>query len=251
MDMIDAFFGPAISGSAALSFICLSFFTSGMTAAMGLGGGMILMAVMTLSFPIAVLIPVHGAVQLASNAGRAMIQRKHVVMPMLKWYILGSIVGAFIGGQLVIEVPDRWLKLVLAFFMVATVFKLIPYRLISGRSGPFSMGVVASFLSMFIGATGGLVAALFSQLPEKKQVVGTQGAAMTFLHLVKVVVFGLLGFSYWQYLPLIIGMIITGFLGTLVGSKLLDRLPEKSFRFMFKAVLVVLALNLVRFAIWQ
>ena len=62
----------------------------------------------------------------------------------------------------------------------------------------------------------------------------------------KIVVFGLAGFAFWDWLPLIAAMIASGFLGTVYGTKLLDRLPEESFRRWFKIGVTVLALDLLR-----
>lgn len=241
--------GPLFSDPATLTLIVTSFFTSAISAAMGLGGGVVLMGVMALFLPVSVLVPIHGLVQLSSNAGRAYVQRKFVVWSLLKWLILGGIIGALLGGQLVLELPDRWLKIGLALFILATVWRLIPYKLIAGRAGPFLLGVVSAFISMFFGATGPLLASLFSRLPEKKQTVGTHAAAMTLQHGIKVMVFIALGFSFAQYWQLVLAMIITGFMGTWAGSQLLDRLPEKQFRIIFVGGLTLLALNMIRMAV--
>ena len=57
--------------------------------------------------------------------------------------------------------------------------------------------------------------------------------------------FGLAGFAFWDWLPLIAVMIAFGFLGTVYGTRLLDRLPEESFRRWFKIGITVLALGLM------
>ncbi|XOV81196.1 MAG: hypothetical protein ACFHVJ_09660 [Aestuariibacter sp.] len=59
------------------------------------------------------------------------------------------------------------------------------------------------------------------------------------------VVFGLAGFLFWQWLWLIALMIACGYLGTKLGLKLLGKLPEKQFRLMFRIVLTLLALRLL------
>lgn len=243
-------FSQLVADPAILTLIITSFFTSAISAAMGLGGGVVLMAVMAAFLPVSVLVPIHGLVQMSSNAGRAYVQREFIVWSLLKWLILGGIIGALLGGQLVIELPDRWLKIGLAIFILATVWHLIPYKLIAGRAGPFILGMVAAFISMFFGATGPLQASLFSRLPEKKQTVGTHAAAMTLQHGVKVLVFVALGFSFAQYWQLVIAMTASGFLGTWVGSLMLDKLPEKQFRIIFVGSLTLLAFNMIRMALW-
>ena len=61
-----------------LLFCSISFLTSALTAALGLGGGVALLAAMATVLPPVALIPVHGVIQLGSNVGRAVIQRSHV-----------------------------------------------------------------------------------------------------------------------------------------------------------------------------
>ena len=52
--------------------------TSLMTATLGIGGGVLLLVIMAQLVPIAALIPVHGLVQLGSNANRAIMTRQHI-----------------------------------------------------------------------------------------------------------------------------------------------------------------------------
>ena len=68
---------------------------------------------------------------------------------------------------------------------------------------------------------------------------------MSFQHGFKVLAFGLFGFAFGPYLPLLIGLLVFGFLGTLAGKTVLNRLPEQVFRNGLKAILTILALRLL------
>ncbi|MGB0217053.1 MAG: hypothetical protein ACPF9E_16595 [Alteromonas oceani] len=72
----------------ALGLILLAGFTSFVTGTMGLGGGMLLLVVMASVIPIAALIPVHGLVQLGSNASRAVMTFKYLDRAMFKYFAL-------------------------------------------------------------------------------------------------------------------------------------------------------------------
>ena len=61
----------------------------------------------------------------------------------------------------------------------------------------------------------------------------------------KVVAFGFFGFAFLPWAPLLLAMIGAGFLGTMLGRRLLDRLPHHVFAVVFKIVLTVLALRLL------
>jgi uncharacterized membrane protein YfcA len=69
---------------------------------------------------------------------------------------------------------------------------------------------------------------------------------MTFQNAFKVVVFMALGFAFAEYLPLILAMVVAGFGGTAIGSKLLVKVPESAFRWGFKVILTLVALDLLR-----
>ena len=61
---------PGTTPGAALALLCLSFFTSALTGALGLGGGVMMLAAMTQLLPPAVLLPVHGVVQIGRASCR-------------------------------------------------------------------------------------------------------------------------------------------------------------------------------------
>ena len=69
---------------------------------------------------------------------------------------------------------------------------------------------------------------------------------MTVQHGLKILVFGFAGFAFRPWLPLIGAMILSGFLGTIYGTRWLDSLPEAIFRKWFRIGITALALDLLR-----
>jgi uncharacterized membrane protein YfcA len=228
--------------------IVASAFTSALTAAFGVGGGIAMLTLMGLFVPVSALIPVHGAVQLGSNTGRAWHQRANVRMDVAAPFIAGSVVGAIIGAFVVIQLPDALLKLVLGAFVIAITWAKIPGIDKLTRTGLAIGSVIVALIGMLVGATGPLVSVLFAQFfaNDRKALVATHAAGMVAQHGLKIVVFGLAGFAFWDWLPLIGAMIVSGYLGTVYGTKLLERMPEESFRKWFKIAITVLALDLLR-----
>lgn len=244
---LDFLLPEAVSAGFAALLVAASFGTSALTAAIGLGGGILMLTLMAHGVPVAALIPFHGAVQLGSNGGRLLIQRRNVAWPFLAAFAIGGVFGGFAGAFLVTELPEGWLRLALGLFVLAVTWLPIPRFGDLGWHGIASAGFVSTFLSMFVGATGPLNAAIFSAtLPKRQQLVATLAATMTWQHLMKVAAFTLAGFAFAEWMPLIAAMALTGFAGTFVGSRLLTRIPEKIFRRALKVVLTVLAGDLVR-----
>lgn len=206
---------------------------------------MMLVAIGSVLPPFAV-IPVHGVVQFGSNAGRAYVMRTHMDRQLFWFFLIGALVGIAVAAQIVVSLPQAALQAVLACFILYTVWgpKLAKQKV--PAAGFIGVGAVTSFATMFVGATGPLLAALLPPDTYGKMVtVATHGACMTVQHGLKVVAFGIVGFAFVEWMPLIAAMIATGFLGTTTGKKVLDWMPERAFAIGFKIVLTVLAARLL------
>ena len=248
MDQIALLLPDGLAAWVAGLLVVASFFTSALTAAFGVGGGIAMLALMGVFLPVASLIPVHGAVQLGSNTGRAWHQRAFVRMDVAGPFLVGSVFGAIGGAFLVIQLPDAVLKLVLGGFVLVLTWVKIPGidRLTYLSLVPVS--AVLAFASMLVGATGPLVSALLAAFfpNDRRALVATGAVGLTAQHFLKIVVFGLAGFAFHAWLPLVAAMVVSGFLGTVYGTRLLHLMPEEAFRRWFRIGITLLALDLLR-----
>jgi uncharacterized membrane protein YfcA len=241
---------PGLDLWMALALIGLSLVTSLITATFSLGGGTLMIAVLALAFPPAIVVPIHGCVQLGSNAGRALVQRAHIQWHLILWISLGAIAGIIIGGQFVKFLPEHLFTLAIAIFVLVTTWLPQPKIVGENRLAQFVGGAIISALSMVVGATGPLVATFIKGLADRRQLVATHAMLMTVQNGFKVLTFTALGFAFGAYLPLIAAMIVSGFVGTAIGSRLLVKVPEHIFRVGFKIVLTLVALDLIREALF-
>jgi uncharacterized membrane protein YfcA len=253
--MLDALLAflvpPDIDAASALALMALSFIASAMTGALGIGGGVLMLMVMAQLLPPAVLLPVHGVVQVGSNLGRAVLMRADIARPLVPFFVAGSLAGVAIGAQIVVSLPRSVLLGLLGSFILWSIWtpKLRPANL----PAPWFtlVGLVSAFCTMFVGATGALVAAFLVPDPlTRHQVVATNAAFMTMQHGLKVGAFTALGFAFLPWLPMLATMIALGFVGTIIGRRLLDRTPGPRFALGFKLVLTALALKIVHDA-WR
>ena len=226
--------------------VALSFFTSALTAAVGIGGGVVLLAVMASYLPPLVVLPVHGIVQLGSNSGRAAVMRAHIHWRIAGYFFLGSIVGVVLAAKVFIALPVGVLQALLGLFVLYAVWapKLRPSSI--PLAGFVPGGALTSFATLFVGGTGPLVSAFFS--PEhlgREKLVATHATCMTIQHGLKGIAFGFLGVQFLPWLPVMAAMIASGFIGTLAGRRILQRLPEQLFTKLFRLVLTVLGLRLL------
>ncbi|MCZ3381750.1 sulfite exporter TauE/SafE family protein [Kosakonia sp. SOY2] len=239
---------PEISPLFAGVMVFCSFLTSALTAAMGLGGGTALLAIMGLGMPVSSLMPVHGMVQLGSNFSRTLIQRVHVVWPLVLWFLLGSAVGIAVGAPVAAVIPDSIARIALGLFILWSVLRK------RGEQKPLSRplfiigGAVSSLGTMIVGATGPMVAGLISSQGLKRQpLIATHATCMVLQHGLKILAFGLMGFAWASWLPVLVAMIISGALGTWLGTRVLDNVPERLFRILFRITMILLSAQLL----WQ
>lgn len=239
-------------GMSHLTFVTLmatSFAGSLITVAFGIGGGALLLTVMATLVPPAALIPTHGVIQIGSNLGRAAVTFRHVFWPALPAFTAGSIVGAAIGGSVVINLPPAWVQIGVGCFIIWTVLGRPPKGV---RDWPFTVGTISSFLTMFFGATGPFVATFTkSQALPRHAHVATHAALMTVQHGVKSITFAVLGFAFASWAGFIIAMIAAGFIGTLVGKSVLNRMDDRRFRLALDVMLVLLSLRLIHGGVTQ
>lgn len=244
--MTHFFLPPEISPWFAALLVAASFCTSALTAALGLGGGVAMLALMGTGMPVASLLPVHGIVQLGSNFGRSVIQFRHIAWRLVLWFLIGSIIGIALGGWVVSFIPDNLTKIAMVLFILWSIYGKKPKPEAVSRLFFVAGGTLTSFATMIVGATGPLVAALLSARGLTKQpLIASHAACMVLQHGLKILAFGLIGFAYTQWLPMLAAMILSGILGTLAGTMALDNVPERLFRIAFRIVMTLLALQIL------
>ena len=241
--MIDIALDAGLGWTIAGSLVVASFATSFITAAFGIGGGGVLLAILASLLPPVALIPVHGLVQLGSNAGRAAIMFRHRHRGLVLPFAAGSLVGVALGGSVVVQLPPDILRIGVGLFILWSVLATPPGFL--RRSGAVA-GAFSSFLTMFFGGTGPFVAAYVKTMRFARMThVATHALLMTVQHLLKTIAFGFLGFAFGQWMGLIAAMIVSGFLGTVAGRRVLIAIDEARFKLALNAILIVLALRLI------
>lgn len=230
----------------------VAFATSALSALVGLAGGITLLAVMLLWLDPLVAIPLHGWIQLASNASRVGFQRRHVEPGIAARFALLLLPAGWLALGLARELPADALRGAIGSFVLLATWR--PRWLLLGRhpealppKGRFVvLGGFAGALNVTIGATGPLVAPFFLGLGLSRQaVVGTMAACQTLGHLAKVILFGLAGFALAPWLPLLAGAMACTLAGTWVGTRLLERVSERRFVQIYKLVLSAVALRLL------
>ena len=64
-------------------------------------------------------------------------------------------------------------------------------------------------------------------------------------HVVKIIVFGVAGFAWSEYTTLLFLTVLAVIAGTIVGSRILDKVDERTFVLLYKTTLTLIATRMV------
>ena len=239
-----------VSPAIAALLVIVSYFTAALTAGLGIGGGILLLAVMSSVLPTAAVIPVHGVAQLGANFSRSILQRPHIQWQILAWFLFGALIGAAIGARVFVSLPEWALRSAIGVFILATVWGPKPKAFAAGEKAFFATGIVSTFITMFVGATGPIVATMLSTTKlDRLNIMATHAACMVVQHSLKALAFGFLGFAFHDWAILLAIIIAVGFAGSATGAHLLARAKETTFKAAFKYALTAMAFYLLTLAL--
>lgn len=236
---------------------------------LGLGGGVIIVPALMITFTSLQVVPTHYVMQMAVGTSLSTIVitflaslythikrgsvRWDLVKTMLPAIILGVIAGALIAGML----PSRALEKFFAFFLL-----FVAYRLFSGAAMPDavktpahwvmrSFGSVVGLLSGVLGVGGGLILIPFLIRCgiDMRQATGTSVACGVFIGGVATVCFMLTGgapqglpwstgFIYW---PAFLGIALASVLFAPLGAAIAYKLPVSVLKRVLALFLVLVA----------
>jgi uncharacterized protein len=225
----------------------VSLLTSIVSGIMGMAGGMLLLAVMLLRLEPALAIPLHGIVQLVSNGSRALFLRRNVCWPAVWRFAWPLLPGGALGIWLLAYVPPSGSRIAIGAFVLASTWLKSLFSIGRGAGATRALpvgGALVGFFSTLVGATGPLLGPFVLALELGSQgTIATLAACQIFQHASKVALFGLRGFHIAGYLAPSALLCACAILGSAIGTRLLDHIPEKHFKITIKLVLTALALH--------
>lgn len=225
-----------------------AFFTSIISATVGMAGGTVLLSILLLFFNAATAIPIHAANQFVSNFRRCWLLRTSIRWEFFAPYAVGALIGnTFSAWLLKTTITLSHAPLLIALMILYTVFK--PKRLPTftpHRIGFFVVGLILGFLGMFLGATGLILGTCFVRDDmTKEEVMATQGVIQTYSHFLKVLGFLWIGFNFKPWLVPLACMSLAAIIGTTFGVSIVRKMSQRLFNILFRGVLVISAIQLL------
>jgi uncharacterized membrane protein YfcA len=254
-------------------------------AAFATGGIYIVLASSSLIFPLAIAIPLQSAFAFASLAARIVYFRPYIYWPVVRLFVIGSVIGVAIGSTVFVALPEATIALLLGFFLLLliwapsfTFFKrvknngdkaapginhdatndtnssnagIVDTKKETRTAAPaytpifFPVGVAHSFLGTVFGVGTLLQPTILRTSLTKLQITGTLAACLLIMDVFKLTGYVAHGFDYTEYWPHILCATVAGFVGTVLGKRVTHRVSEQTFRQVFKCVITLVALRLI------
>ena len=224
----------------------VTFLTSTIAAIVGVGGGMMLIAILPSFLPLNALIPIHGLTQISSNLSRAVFGYKDVQFEVIPKFLLGSFIGIALFVSILNFISLEYVPLFIGLYILLSLWSQKFNEKIKKYESYFLAGFFQTGLSMVVGATGPLtMTLLLKDYKDKDKVVATSAALMSLTHILKVFVFMYFGFVFFDYIGIIIAMVIGAITGSWAGTKLRNIIDGKKFTIILKVLLSALAIKVI------
>lgn len=229
-----------------LLLIPIVFLTSCLAAVMGMGGGILLIAVMPGLVPAAAILPLHAVVQLASNVSRAAFGWRDIDPGIIPAFVLGAVAGAWLGSGVYQNLDMRWLPALIGLLILLFTWVPLPSVRGGGQLSLALLGFYQTGLGMVAGATGPVGAAvLLRRNTDRDWLVVNTAVYMSLNHAIRLAAFLVIGFSFARWWELLGAMIVAGVFGSWVGTRLRGFVPQLNFQRLFRWMVTLLALRLM------
>ena len=242
-----------------LLLLFAAFITSSISAILGMGGGIILLGIMAILIPEGYLvIAFHGIVQLVSNTTRTYVFKNYLNKIIIKQFLFGALIGVSISAIIIIlliqsfnvesanQINLELLKPLIGLFIIWNLFfkKFYTTKQISSF---IPVGIISGISSIFIGATGPLIAPFFlNNNLNKNMIIANKAACQMITHISKIPLFILFfNVNYIQEYKLLLPLTLVVLIGTNIGKKILGLISENLFKILFKIILFIIALKLI------
>ena len=214
-------------------------------AAVATGGVYIMLAASSAVLPLAAAIPMQSALGAPSLAVRIVTFRQSINWPIVLMFAPAAAIGVAIGAQIFVSLDEGAIALLLGGLLLALVW-LVPQgvTLSLPRQFLYVGGLHGCFGTIF-GVGLFLQPAILRTGLNRRQITATLAVCLLGLEAMKAAGYVSFGFNYADYWPHIIAGAFAGIIGTMMGRRLGDKIPEHRFRMVFRALVTLAGLRLI------
>jgi uncharacterized membrane protein YfcA len=221
--------------------ILVSSFISG---TFGMAGGMVLLGVLLVYFPVTTAMVLFSLIQFVANAWRAMLWWRFVRWRIFGTYVLGAVI-AFAVLRAIAYVPDKPTVYILLGLMPFAV-ELLPAHArpnIEWRGMPFVTGLLTTVVQFMAGVGGPFLDVFFQKsMLDRKTTLASKAVVQTFSHVLRGAYFGSFGTvqafaNPWPYGA----AILVAIAGTSITPLIIERMTDHGFRQWTRAIILTVS----------
>ena len=227
--------------------IIVGLFAGFLSSAVGFGGGMILLPVITYFFGIEVAVPISTIAQLLSNASRSIMGWKEIEWKQTCWFLLTAVPLSALGAYGFSIAPKHMMTCIVAVALI--VFAILEMRgKIRLRKRPSTMligGAITGFINGLLSISGPLSSATFLSLDlSPVSYIASEATAACVMHIVKIIVYGKLNLVNIDII--LNGLFIAAAMiaGNYTALKLIKDINRKKYQKIVAGCMIVLSLYL-------
>jgi uncharacterized membrane protein YfcA len=218
-------------------------FASALAAVAGFGGAAVLLPVLVTVFGVREAIPILTVAQFIGNGSRVWFNRGELEWRVIRWFTIGAVPFGLLGGYLFAIAPlsalTRFLGIFLLLIVVWRHLHPVPPRKFATKHFAL-IGAASTFLSSLLGSVGPMMAPLFlSYGLVKGAYIGTEAMSTVVMHVTKLVAYRSASILSWHAVTVGVGLGPAMFLGSWIGKKILERIPDRIFIVIIETVLVL------------
>ena len=216
-----------------LTILLTIFLTSFLSGIFGMAGGMILMASLTLVYPLATAMIFHGLVQITANGSRCLFLKSHIIRNIMISYLIGALLatGTFLFMTIV---PNKAVVFLIlgSFPLAARALSKFRNLDITNNKTAISAGFAMTAVQLLAGVSGPVLDAFYQHSNlSRLEIVANKALSQTMSHFCKIIYY-LTIMNTANFLPLwmILGGMPIAVLGTRFGTIILNKWNDLAFR---------------------
>lgn len=227
------------------------FLTSILSGVMGMGGGLILMALYALILPVNLAMSLHGFTQFFSNGSRTLMHFKKVQPMLVAKYLAGGVLAITILSLIKFS-PSK--RMVLISLGIIPFFSLLPkisaYFDITKNNRSYLCGFIVSAAQLLVGASGSLLDIFYISSPlNRHTIIANKSITQTIGHIFKMIYYMFILDGFPEFIQISLStlsmIIISTVIGNYLGKLILKRMNEDSFRRYSKGIILTIGILLM------
>jgi len=231
----------------------LTVFASGIGTLTGFGTSTIMVPVLLLFLPLSQTLLLVGIIHWFGDIWKIVFFKKGFNWKLILTFGIAGIAASYLGANIVFSISEKLLSQILGGFLIVYVIFLflkprfkIPRNTFTALSG----GSLSGFFAGIFGVGGAIRGVFLSAFDLSKAVyISTAGAIALFIDSTRIATYLFNGISLGkQFLFGFLLFVPASFIGAAAAKKIVDRIPQKKFRIVIAAFLLLVGLKFLLFS---